>query len=339
LGPTTVRQAIEKSRNIPTVRTASYIGIDKIDEVAERFGIVDKMPPELSMALGAGETTAWRMATAYSELINNGKKVIPTVIDRIQDRNGKTLYRHAVETCAACANNTWTDDLPTPTVVDPRQQLTHPWHAYQIVNILQGVVERGTAKSLSELGEPIAGKTGTTNDSKDTWFVGATTDLVVAVYVGYDQPTTLGKHETGATVAVPIVKAFFKDVLPDHPAKPFPVPPGISLVRINPVTGDRTSALDDHGIWESFIPGTEPDPDNPPMRPVLGQGNFALPGHAVERPVADTGILMPDEESDDNPTGEVVPNSGVLQDPSAMPGAPPKPLTAPSGFSGTGGVY
>ena len=339
LGPTTVRQAIEKSRNIVTVRTADYIGIDKVAEMAERFGIVDKMPPELSMALGAGETTVWRMASAYSDLINGGKKVIPTVIDIIQDRNGKTLYRHAVETCAACTDNTWTDGLATPTVVDPRQQLTHPWHAYQIVNILQGVVERGTAKSLSELGVPIAGKTGTTNDSKDTWFVGATTDLVVAVYVGYDQPVTMGKKETGASVAVPIVKAFFKDVLPDHPAKPFPVPPGISLVRINPTTGERTSTMDEHGIWESFIPGTEPDPDNPAVRSVLGQGSFSLPGHEVERPVSDVGMMAPDEDNAVDDTQGTAADVGILplQNP-PLPSAP-KPAAPIGGFSGTGGVY
>jgi penicillin-binding protein 1A len=353
LGPTTVRQAIEKSRNVVTVRTADYIGIDKVAEIAERFGIVDKMPPVLSEALGAGETTVWRMATAYAELINNGKKVTPTVIDRIQDRNGKTLYRHDTEDCAACANNTWADGVTTPTVTDNAQQLTHPWHAYQIVNILQGVVERGTAKSLSELDGPIAGKTGTTNDSKDTWFVGATTDLVVAVYVGYDQPATMGKKETGASVAVPIVKAFFKDVLPDHPAKPFPVPPGISLVRINPVTGDRVSALDDHGIWESFIPGTEPDPDNPAPRLVLGQGNFSLPGHAVEKPVTDISSIVMDEDTsgDTDVLGNAAPDTAIVPvAPSNLPpipgptDVPPQPTPPPAAqpsehLSGTGGVY
>lgn len=297
LGPTTVRQAIEKSRNIVTVRTADYIGINHVDEIAERFGIVDKMPPELAMALGAGETTVWRMAAAYSEIINGGKKITPTVFDRIQDRNGKTVYRHDMRACDACLNNTWTADTATPAVVDNRQQLTHPWHAYQIVNILEGVVQRGTAKSLKELGVPLAGKTGTTNDSKDTWFVGATPDLVVAVYVGYDQPVTLGEKETGASVAVPIVKEFFKDALLDRPAKPFAVPPGISLVRMNPYTGERANAADATGIWESFIPGTEPDPDNPAPRLVLGQGSFSLPGREVEKPVSNVGGVAADEDT------------------------------------------
>lgn len=297
LGPTTVRQAIEKSRNVVTVRTADYIGIDKVTEIARRFGIVDKMPNQLAMALGAGETTTWRMAAAYSQLVNGGKKVTPTVIERIQDRNGKSIFRQDTRECAGCMNNSWQSDVATPLVVDNRQQLTHPWHAYQLVNILQGVVERGTAKSLSELGVPIAGKTGTTNDSKDVWFVGATPDLVVAVYVGYDNPATLGKKETGGSVAVPIVKEFFSAALADRSAKPFPVPPGISLVRVDPHSGARISAMDENGIWESFIPGTEPDPDNPAPRTVLGQGNFALPGKQVEQPVsADVGSVTTDED-------------------------------------------
>lgn len=288
LGPTTVRQAIEKSRNIVTVRTADYIGADKISEIAKRFGIVDQMPNQLAMALGAGETTAARMAGAYAELVNGGRKIDATVIDRVQDRSGKTIYRHDLRECDACLNNSWNDDVTTPAVIDNRQQLTHPWHAYQMVNILQGVIDRGTGYSLHELGQPIAGKTGTTNDSRDAWFVGATTDLVVAVYVGFDQPRTLGSHETGASAALPIVKEFFQSALKDRPGKPFPVPPGISLVRSNPKTGDRLSAMDASGIWEAFVPGTEPDPDNPQPRTVLGSGYFVLPGRA------------PQETNDDN---------------------------------------
>jgi len=354
LGPTTVRQAIEKSRNVVTVRTADYIGIEHVDEIAERFGIVDKMPPELAMALGAGETTVWRMAAAYSELINGGKKIMPTVLDSVQDRNGKTIYRHDKRPCETCANNSWAADVITPAITDNQQQLTHPWHAYQIVNILQGVVQRGTAKSLSELGVPLAGKTGTTNDSKDTWFVGATPDLVVAVYVGYDQPLTLGKKETGASVAVPIVKEFFQAALPTHPAKPFAVPPGISLVRVNPQTGTRVSAMDKTGIWESFIPGTEPDPDNPAPRLVLGQGNFSLPGRQVEQPVTDLGGAAADEDTsaDDaaplssNDINNAPLNLPSVTDPTAPQPAPPPPIVigAPPeqpahDFSGTGGLY
>lgn len=332
LGPITLRQAIEKSRNVVTVRTADYMGIEKVAEIAQRFGIVDSMPPQLAMALGAGETTAWRMAAAYAMLVNGGKKITPTVIDRVQDRNGKTLYRHDTDECKDCPNNSWAEDLPTPVPVDSRQQLTHPWHAYQMVNILQGVVERGTAKSLAELGVPLAGKTGTTNDSKDVWFVGASSDLVVAVYVGYDQPATLGKKETGGSVAVPIVKAFFKDALALYPAKPFAVPPGIALVRVNPHSGERTSALDDSGIWEAFIPGTEPDPDNPAPRSVLGQGNFALPGREIEKPMTTVDGMRADEEaSGDDPTVPPLEQNNI---------APPAPDPAPIlNNSGTGGLY
>lgn len=326
LGPTTVRQAIEKSRNVVTVRTADYIGADKISEIAGRFGIVDKMPKQLAMALGAGETTAARMAGAYAMLVNGGKKIIPTVIDRVQDRNGKTIFRHDTRPCGACLNNSWTENVETPIVTDNRQQLTHPWHAYQMINMLQGVIERGTATSLKELGQPIAGKTGTTNDSRDAWFVGATTDLVVAAYVGFDQPKTLGGRETGGSVALPIVKEFFKEALRDHPGKPFPVPPGISLVRVNPRTGERLSAMDASGIWESFIPGTEPDPDNPEPRTVLGSGYFTLPGHGREEPVDENlgseltmEQLPPDEISAGdiqwNPQSEQPTGPGVLSTP------------------------
>ncbi|HCM83343.1 MAG TPA: penicillin-binding protein, partial [Rhodospirillaceae bacterium] len=278
LGPTTVRQAIEKSRNIVTVRTADYIGVDKISEIAGRFGITPNMPKQLAMALGAGETTVVRMAAAYAMLINGGKKIEPAVIDRVQDRNGRTIYRHDTRACAACLNNSWTENVETPAVVDNRQQLTHPWHAYQMVNILQGVVERGTATSLKELQQPLAGKTGTTNDSRDAWFVGASSDLVVAAYVGFDQPKSLGGRETGGSAALPIVKEFFKAALKDRPGKPFAVPPGISLVRMNPYTGERLSAMDASGVWEAFVPGTEPDPDFPQPRTVLGSGYFQLPG-------------------------------------------------------------
>lgn len=334
LGPTTVRQALEKSRNVVTVRTADYIGADKVAEIARRFGIVDKMPNQLAMALGAGETTAARMAGAYAMLVNGGKKIMPTVIDRVQDRNGKTIYRHDTRPCGACLNNSWTGNVETPVVTDNRVQLTHPWHAYQMINMLQGVIERGTATSLKELGQPIAGKTGTTNDSRDTWFVGATTDLVVASYVGFDQPKTLGGRETGGSVALPIVKEFFKTALKDHPGKPFPVPPGISLVRVNPRTGERLGALDATGIWEAFIPGTEPDPDYPEPRTVLGSGYFTLPGHGREEPVDEnlgSELTMEQLPPDEISAGDIQWNSPSPAEQPTGPGVLSVPVPATAG--------
>lgn len=282
LGAITVRKAIEKSRNVPTVRTANYIGIKNVADIAKRFGIADNMPPVLSMALGAGETTLLKMVTAYGELDNGGKKIIPTLIDRIQDKTGKTIYRHDSRPCDVCNVNAWSNNMAVPNLPDNRPQIVHPWHAYQIVNILEGVVQRGTATKLKELNRPLAGKTGTTNDSKDVWFIGMTPDLVVGTYIGYDQPRTLGKKETGGSVAVPIAKEFFTKALEGTSPTPFRVPPGIRLVRVNPNDGSLARVTDPAGIWEAFVPGTEPDPDHPEARPVLGQGPFSLPGVKAE---------------------------------------------------------
>jgi penicillin-binding protein 1A len=301
LGPTTVRQAIEKSRNVVTVRTADYIGADKISEIAGRFGITEHMPRQLAMALGAGETTVLRMTGAYAAVINGGRKVLPTVIERVQDRNGKSIFRHDTRGCDGCANNRWDDGMAVPDILDDRQYLTHPWHAYQLVNILQGVIERGTATALKALGRPIAGKTGTTNDSRDVWFVGGSPDLVVGVYLGFDQPASLGEKATGGALAVPVFKEFMEAALEGVPAKPFPVPAGVTLVPVNPRTGERVSAMDEAAVWESFIPGTEPDPDNPQPRTVLGSGYFVLPGHAPEQ---DDNSLQNEIQIETLPGGE-----------------------------------
>ena len=282
MGPITVRKAVEKSRNVPTVRTASYIGMKNVAQTAKDFGIMDNMPNQLAMALGAGETTLLKMVTAYGELDNGGKKITPTLIDRIQDKHGKTIYSHDARICEACKAPSWGPKMPVPIVPDNRTQIVDAAHAYQTVSILEGVVQRGTASSLKELGRPLAGKTGTTNDSKDVWFIGMTPDLVVGAYIGYDQPKTLGKHETGAQVALPVVKEFFKQALADQPSTPFRVPPGIRLARVNPNDGSLARVTDPAAIWEAFIPGTEPDPDHPEARPVLGSGAFNLPGVKAE---------------------------------------------------------
>ncbi|CAO3413634.1 penicillin-binding protein 1A [Azospirillum doebereinerae] len=274
-GPTPLRVGIEKSRNVMTVRLAQQIGMDKVKATAEKFGIMDNLQPYLPMALGAGETTVLRLSTAYAMLANGGKKVVPTFIDRIQDRNGKTIFRHDNRPCDTCAAPEWRDGLATPRVPDNREQINDPRTTYQIVSILEGVVQRGTATSLLSLGKPLAGKTGTTNDSNDAWFMGFSPDLVVGTYIGFDQPRSLGPRETGGSAAVPIFKEVMAEALKDKPATPFRVPPGLRLVRVNPATGDLAQPGDRRAIWEAFLPGTEPNPDRPQM--VLdGSANNAL---------------------------------------------------------------
>ncbi len=262
-GPTPLRVGIEKSRNVMTVRLAQHIGMDKVKALVEKFGVVDNLHPYLPMALGAGETTVLRMSTAYAMLANGGKRVTPTFIDRIQDRNGKTIFRHDGRPCATCAAPTWRDGLLPPALPDTREQINDPRTAYQIVSIMEGVVQRGTATALLSLGKPLAGKTGTTNDSNDAWFVGFSPDLVVGTYIGFDQPRSLGGSETGGSAAVPVFKEVMADALKDKPATPFRVPPGLRLVRVNPANGQLAQPGDRKAIWEAFLPGTEPNPDRP----------------------------------------------------------------------------
>ena len=188
-GPSPMRIGIERSRNLMTVRLAQNIGIDTVAAYAERFGIVDRMPRMLSMALGAGETTLLRLTTAYAMLVNGGKRVTPTFLDRIQDRNGKTVFRHDARRCDGCQVEVW-DGAEPPHIPDHRAEVADSRSAYQVVSMLQGVVRRGTGRRVRAVGKPVAGKTGTTNDGRDTWFIGFTPDLAVGVYVGFDTPRT-----------------------------------------------------------------------------------------------------------------------------------------------------
>ena len=257
-GPTPLRVGIEKSRNLMTVRLAHFLGMDPIIETVTKFGVVEKMEPHLAYSLGAGETTVLRMATAYAQLVNGGKKIDPTLIDRIQDRRGSTIYRHDQRACENCGPLLEWNNQYTPVIPDNREQLTDARYAYQMVSILEGVVERGTAVKLKELGYPLAGKTGTTNESRDAWFVGFTPDLVVAVYVGFDNPESLGKKETGSSLSVPIFKEFMETALKDVPPTPFRVPPGIKQVQVNAATGALAQPGDSKLIWEAFVAGNEP---------------------------------------------------------------------------------
>jgi penicillin-binding protein 1A len=243
-----------------TVRLAQDIGMPLIGEYAKRFGIYDNLPPYLSFALGAGETTLLRMVGAYAMFDNGGRKIQPTLIDRIQDRYGKTIYKHDSRECQGCDADKWANQNE-PTLIDKRERVLDPMTAYQITSIMEGVVQRGTATVVKEVGKPIAGKTGTTNDEKDAWFIGFSPDLVVGVYLGYDKPRHLGRGMTGGVLAAPIVRDFMKVALADKPAVPFRVPPGIKLIRVDPKSGMRAGPGDQRVILEAFKPGTAP-PDN-----------------------------------------------------------------------------
>jgi penicillin-binding protein 1A len=257
-GPTTLRVGLEKSRNLMTVRLAHHLGMDVVADYAERFGVVDKLPLHLANALGAAETTPIRMTAAYAVFVNGGKKVIPTVIDRIQDRRGQTIFRHDKRSCENCGDLIKWEGQPVPEIPDTREQIIQPTTAYQMVSIMEGVVQRGTATALKELDRPLAGKTGTTNKSNDTWFMGFSPDLVVGVFVGFDQPRSLGKKETGGSTALPVFKLFMADALKDTPAMPFRIPPGVKNIQVNASTGRLAGPGDTNIIWEAFVTGTEP---------------------------------------------------------------------------------
>jgi penicillin-binding protein 1A len=265
-GPVPMRIGMEKSRNLMTIRLASYVGMEKISATAQRFGVIDNMPPLLSMAVGAGETTLLRMVTAYSSFVNGGKKILPSMIDRIQDRDGKTIYvQDKFSACdATCGPLIAWNGQDTPEIADRSEQIADPRNMYQIVSMLEGVVQRGTATLINGIGRPIAGKTGTTNDSKDTWFIGFTPDIIVGVYIGFDEPRPMGAKETGGSVAVPVVKEFMEKALKDVPPSPFRVPEGIRLVQINQMTGTRAKPGDEKTILEAFVEGNEPG-DEPTM--------------------------------------------------------------------------
>jgi penicillin-binding protein 1A len=259
-GPSAMRIGIEKSRNLMTVRLAQTIGMGRVSEYARRFGIVDTMPQQLAMSLGAGETTLMRLAVGYAMLVNGGKRITPSLIDRVQDRNGRTVFRHDERFCSGCKVERWSN-APVPKIPDQREQVADPTSAYQIVRMLEGVVQRGTGRRIASLGKPLAGKTGTTNDNVDTWFVGFTPDLVVGAYVGFDMPRTLGRRDTGSNVAAPLFKSFMAEALKDMPEVPFRAPPGIIHVRINTETGGLARPGDKNVILEAFKPGTEPTGD------------------------------------------------------------------------------
>lgn len=257
-GPSTLRSGIEHSRNLMTVRLANDLGMNIVAEYAERFGIYDHMLPVLSMSLGAGDTTVLRMVSAYSVIANGGKQIKPTLIDRIQDRYGKTIFRHEERLCEGCNAGDW-QNQEEPNVVDNRETVLDPMTAYQITSMMQGVIQRGTAAGKIDLGgRDVAGKTGTTNDEKDAWFVGFTPDLVAGLYMGFDTPGPLGRGGTGGGLSAPIFNEFMQVAVKDTPESKFVIPSGMNLIPIDRKTGMAAVDGDPNTIIEAFKPGTGP---------------------------------------------------------------------------------
>ena len=257
-GPSTLRNGIEKSRNLMTVRLARDMGMPLVASYAERFGLYEKLLPVLPMSLGSGETTVLKMVAAYSVIANGGKQITPSLIDRIQNRYGQTIFKHGGRACPDCVSTGWRAQ-GEPEIVDTRQRVLDPMTAYQITSMMQGVTTRGTAAFLGKsMNRPVAGKTGTTNEEKDAWFVGYTPDLVAGVYVGFDTPRPMGKGQTGGGLAAPIFEQFMKEALADREANDFQVPEGMTVMAINRSTGMRARSGSSGSILEAFKPGTGP---------------------------------------------------------------------------------
>ena len=255
-GLSTMRTGIEKSRNLMTIRLSDKIGMSKILDTAEDFKIDKYMNSNLSMALGSGLVTLIDLTNAYAMIVNGGKEIKPTLIVSIQDKNGKQILNNENKRCINCFQKNKEIDYTVPLVITERKTVLDTRIAYQITSMLEGVVLRGTGKKISTLNIPLAGKTGTTNDNKDAWFVGFSPDLAVGVYVGFDQPKSLGFKQTGSAVAVPIFKNFMKEANINLNKIPFRIPSGLSFVNVNPSTGLVSKNSD--GILEPFIIGTEP---------------------------------------------------------------------------------
>ena len=250
-GPTTLRKGIEYSRNLMTVRIAKTLGLDKILNLSDKLDIYDDIPELLSVSLGAAETSLLNLTSAYASFVNGGKKIQPSLISRIQDRRGKTIFKLENKKCIDCdkfSNNS----SEFPKIERQNKRVISEETAYQMISILEGTVKRGTAKKLKDLKVPIAGKTGTTNNNYDAWFIGFTSNLVIGVYVGFDNPKTLGKYETGSKAALPIFKEFIQNALFKEDFKEFNIPKGIYLTSLNYDSGLKSSIGNKNTIIEAL---------------------------------------------------------------------------------------
>ncbi len=258
VGPAPMRIGIEQSRNLMTIRLAQEVGMDVVAGYAERFGVYDRLDPFLANSLGAQETTLFRMVAAYAMFANGGERVEPTLVDRVQDRWGRTVYRHDQRQCIECGE----PDLPAgqaPWIASQRQRVMDPVTAYQLTTMLQGVVQRGTARRV-RLPVPVAGKTGTTNDSRDVWFVGYTSTIVAGCYIGFDTPRSLGRGASGGGTCAPVFSEFMQSAIEEYGGGEFAVPPGGRFMRISRTTGERLpdDATGEDVVAEYFRDGEEP---------------------------------------------------------------------------------
>jgi penicillin-binding protein 1A len=310
-GLSTLRFGVVTSKNAMTVRLANDVGLEKVSEIGERLGIYDKLPAYESMSLGAGETTPLRMVGAYAALVNGGKQVKPVMFDRIQNRYGQTVLRSDDRPCEGCIAE-WKAGMQPPDLPDERKQVMDPVTAYQMVSILEGAVERGTAGTAKNVGKPVAAKTGTTNDYVDAWTVGFSPDLVVGVWIGFDTPKNMGDGESGGRVAAPVFRDFMMAALKDRPALPFRIPPGVQLVEVDYESGCLPGPDTRVIITEAFKPDTGPTDRCEP-----GGGGE---GYRVDRTVAGAG----DESARATPTGQPLqPGPDIA---AAQPGVPGQPL-------------
>jgi len=239
-GLSTLRTGIEKSRNLMTVRISQKLGLDAITDFTKKLNIYENPKKLMSISLGSEETTLLKLTTAYSSFINGGKLINPILIDRIQDSEGKTIFNSEKRYCKNCDDISYLSKK-IPTIENNFFQVMSPETAYQITSMLEGVIQRGTGKGLKNLNLDLAGKTGTTNENTDTWFIGYTSNLVIGVYVGYDEPKSLGKYETGAKTAMPIFKNFVKKAINKKDARPFKVSEGVKMVLIDTKTGKKVN--------------------------------------------------------------------------------------------------
>ncbi len=255
-GLSPMRTGVEKSRNLMTIRLSDKIGMEKILDTARDFKIGKNMNNNLSMSLGSGLVTLLDLTNAYAMIVNGGKEINPSLITSVYDKTGKQILINEIKKCNSCNQIDSEIDYSIPDIINNQQSVLDPRIAYQITSMLEGVILRGTGRRIKELDTPLGGKTGTTNENKDAWFVGFSPDLAVGVYVGFDQPKSLGYKQTGSAVAVPIFKEFMKEAKVNPSKIPFRVPSGISFVKIDPKTG-LVSKISE-GIFEPFIIGTEP---------------------------------------------------------------------------------
>jgi penicillin-binding protein 1A len=251
-GPSTLRKGIEYSRNLMTVRIAKILGLEEILNLSKKLNIYDEIPELLSVSLGAAETTLINLTSAYAPFVNGGKKIEPKLISRIQDRRGKTIFQAKNRKCIGCDKFINNENIELPQIENINERVLSEETAYQMTSILQGAVKRGTAKKLRSLDVPLAGKTGTTNDNYDAWFIGFSSNLVIGVYIGYDNPKTLGKYETGSKAALPIFKNFIENALYKEDFDDFQIPENIYLTSINYDTGAKSKPGEKNSIIEAL---------------------------------------------------------------------------------------